>query len=933
MAQLVKPDIQSNPIGETSPNDFFNVETTQQNFFNTETDRTNIEDPNQNVSTNDIPPLNAPNLNDLIPPFLDGNPTEVYNFNENSLINGEYVPLDSDKEVRDALPSLDLNDFNFNAFDQLQVNDQLQNNDQLQVNDQLQNITESISRLHKSSKPSNQSMYSKPSNQLQNNDQLQVNDQLQNITESISRLHKSSKPSNQSMYSKPSNQLQNNDQLQVNDQLQDITESISRLHKSSKPNNQSMYSKPTSGNDYYEKSSSIHTQRVNPPPDYTQVSIPSSFDIVSENSSQYNTQRVNPLPPSSHLSSSIHTQRVNPPQYNDTQRINLPPIKTTNSSDDTQRINLPPIKTTNSSDDIPQINGKLQRRNTVNTTTKPYFIWDGSFEYFNCKKLSKKPNYKWNIENEKDKILKFFSNYPNFSKRNIQIYNVCDDPLIAFVASKSGDFKDAWKKMYSRNSEFKNYVDRHNEKVFKYFEETSEPNIREIYKEKISKYSSNENCNSNNELMKLNDEENECNNKFSDKENYIKMVISTNPCKVRYVNINNQNDYFEEEEKENNSNDPIPRNVFTNNKGTVNKGSDNEFTNNKGTVNKGSDNEFTNNKGTVNKGSDNEFTYVGTNNEGTDNEGTDNEITDDESSDNEGTDNEITDDEEDNINYPILRNNFTYVDRDNKGTDDEDTDDEDTDDENTDDENTDDENTDDEGTDNEEQSIINPPSSRINLFRDITLENEPIKLTKKKNIIKPNNKHQPVNIGKENPVKPDNTIIPKSKPVKPDNTIIPKSKPVKPVKPVKPDNTIIPKSKPVKLDNKHSSVNKSVKLDINKFSESDKIISPDKKHSSVNKSVKLDINKFSESDKIISPEKSSKFTPISSVKPDKKIRFNPNNVMPIKRVAKKYKTINPDGTIGNLLKDDQKCIDKYEIIRQFLIDTDTHIVKNRKSSK
>ena len=24
MAQLVKPDIQSNPIGETSPNDFFN---------------------------------------------------------------------------------------------------------------------------------------------------------------------------------------------------------------------------------------------------------------------------------------------------------------------------------------------------------------------------------------------------------------------------------------------------------------------------------------------------------------------------------------------------------------------------------------------------------------------------------------------------------------------------------------------------------------------------------------------------------------------------------------------------------------------------------------------------------------------------------------------------------------------------------------------
>ena len=55
--------------------------------------------------------------------------------------------------------------------------------------------------------------------------------------------------------------------------------------------------------------------------------------------------------------------------------------------------------------------------------------------------------------------------------------------------------------------------------------------------------------------------------------------------------------------------------------------------------------------------------------------------------------------------------------------------------------------------------------------------------------------------------------------------------------------------------------------------------------------------------------------------------------MPIKRVAKKYKTINPDGTIGNLLKDDQKCIDKYEIIRQFLIDTDTHIVKNRKSSK
>ena len=88
MAQLVKPDIQSNPIGETSPNDFFNVETSQQNnFFNTESDRTNIEDPNLNVSNNIIPPINVLSQIPGLPPInelsqIPGLPPEIYNFSK-----------------------------------------------------------------------------------------------------------------------------------------------------------------------------------------------------------------------------------------------------------------------------------------------------------------------------------------------------------------------------------------------------------------------------------------------------------------------------------------------------------------------------------------------------------------------------------------------------------------------------------------------------------------------------------------------------------------------------------------------------------------------------------------------------------------------------------------------------------------------------------
>ena len=135
MAQLVEPpDIQSNPVGETAPNDYFI--TSPNNYFNRESDRTNIEDPNLNVSNNDIPPINGLSQ-------IPGLPPEIYNFsNISSLIAPNNVHLDSDKDVRDALLRVDINEDYLNQLqnnDQLKNNDKLHNNDQLPNNDQLQN--------------------------------------------------------------------------------------------------------------------------------------------------------------------------------------------------------------------------------------------------------------------------------------------------------------------------------------------------------------------------------------------------------------------------------------------------------------------------------------------------------------------------------------------------------------------------------------------------------------------------------------------------------------------------------------------------------------------------------------------------------------------------------------------------------------------------
>ena len=92
MAQLVEPpDIQSNPVGETAPNDYFNVITSQNNYFNREPDRTNIEDPNLNVSNNIIPPINKLSQIPGLPPInglsqIPGLPPEIYNFSNISLL-------------------------------------------------------------------------------------------------------------------------------------------------------------------------------------------------------------------------------------------------------------------------------------------------------------------------------------------------------------------------------------------------------------------------------------------------------------------------------------------------------------------------------------------------------------------------------------------------------------------------------------------------------------------------------------------------------------------------------------------------------------------------------------------------------------------------------------------------------------------------------
>ena len=61
--------------------------------------------------------------------------------------------------------------------------------------------------------------------------------------------------------------------------------------------------------------------------------------------------------------------------------------------------------------------------------------------------------------------------------------------------------------------------------------------------------------------------------------------------------------------------------------------------------------------------------------------------------------------------------------------------------------------------------------------------------------------------------------------------------------------------------------------------------------------------------------------------------FEPRTAVSLINRSSKYVSINKDGTIGNILADDKDCRDKYEIIKEFLASTNTHLVKNRKPAE
>lgn len=71
---------------------------------------------------------------------------------------------------------------------------------------------------------------------------------------------------------------------------------------------------------------------------------------------------------------------------------------------------------------------------------------------------------------------------------------------------------------------------------------------------------------------------------------------------------------------------------------------------------------------------------------------------------------------------------------------------------------------------------------------------------------------------------------------------------------------------------------------------------------------------------------------VKSVKSDEYV-FEPKTAVSLINKSSKYVSINKDGTIGNILSDDKDCRDKYEIIKEFLASTNTHLVKNRKPAE
>lgn len=533
------------------------------------------------------------------------------------------------------------------------------------------------------------------------------------------------------------------------------------------------------------------------------------------------------------------------------------------------RANLPPINNNNSGNKpvnncIQNISGTPYRK-CSSAKFDPYFIWDGSFEYFNCTSLVRNKFGKWNLD--KEEINQYFNG--NLNENNIQVYRVTNDPLmIGFAATKNRSDKNMWKQAYDNNPEFKKFVDDHNENVINYFINQGFSNIRDIYNEKISEYTSNENCKRNNETVGLNKEEKACFKKFPAREGFAKQVINTNPCKVKYIGINDPNNTFIEEEEQ-------PTNI------------ENIIKKNREAINDRL------NQLVKNLPSDQEFVEEYSEEEEEEPEETVEEV--------EESEEEYEPVQQDDLKTTVMKSiSSRPADVEESEESEEESEEE---------------------PEETNKTVIPPPPNDYDMNKEIELTNTPIVLNKKSVKTAPT----PIKSVKTTPVKSVKEIpAPITKSIKTAKTI---ETPVKTAKaaftPIKTTPATVPKSVktvPTPIKAVPASVSKSI-------------------NKSNSRSVKLDISSVGESDKVVSrcsTMKSSKFSPVSSVNErassvSKRVSFYPENVEPIRRIAKKYATINRDGTTGDLLKDDQDCIDKYEIIRQFLIDTDTHIVKNKKS--
>ena len=507
----------------------------------------------------------------------------------------------------------------------------------------------------------------------------------------------------------------------------------------------------------------------------------------------------------------------------------------------------------------------------------PYFIWDGSFEYFNCKCLTKKKfNGNWNIN--KEEIIKYFNESP-ITINNIQIYKVTDEPVkIGFAATKNKNDSIRWKYKYNNDQTFREFVDNHNNNVFEYFRRMGFSDIESIYNESITNYSSDNNCGKIKETIKINEDENNCMKKFPEKNGYIRHVINTNPCTVRYINVNNPNDFYIEEEN--------LKNIINKQKEIYND----------------------------NKNKLRDLVYR-----------TIPETPDINSEDEYDEESEESYQELDTIQNMIKENSENSINEDRE--DDEGSEDSE-----------DSEYSEEESDFNEEmESIIPPPPQDIDMNKEINLENQPINLIRKSKFTPTPEKKIEETSAKKSKFTPipeekvEEVSVKKSKfipiPEKKVEEISANKSKFTPIHEKKVEEISANKSKFTPISDKKV---EEVSVKKSKFTPTPekKEVSARKSKSIVNsKSVKLDINNFSNDDKIIYnmeeyPELSRSY---------RKPKFDPMNVVPIRNVAKKYKTINRDGTVGNILREDQECMDKYEIIRQFLIDTDTHLVKNRKT--